>query len=152
MPTAATPEAPFTPELPETWSIRPCEVYYDEYKDCKSIKGRFQQYFVNGESDDCTPWKRDYDNCVKFEDSRDLKAARALIESEKKRRYERFKGHYGNDVWQKRKQPPENWNSKLPEAISKEYETSYLAQKARELRGEIPEMPDVAQNNYCVIM
>lgn len=56
-----------------------------------------------------------------------------------------------NDVWQKRKQPPENWNSELPAAIAKEYETSYLAQKAKELRGEAVETLDV-QGNLCSIM
>lgn len=106
---------------------------------------------MNGQSSDCTPWKRDYDNCCKFEETKDLRAARALIESEKVRRLERFKGHYGNDVWKKREQPPENWNSKLPEAISKEYETSYLAQKSKEMRGEAEETLDV-QGNLCTIM
>lgn len=131
--------------------IRPCDIYYDEYKECKSIKARFQQYFVHGESSDCTPWKRDYDNCAKFEETKDLRAARALIESEKQRRVDRFKGHYMNDVWKKRDQPPANWNSELPEAIAKDYETSYLAQKAKELRGEAVETVDV-KGNLCSIM
>lgn len=116
------------------------------------MKGRFQQYFISGQSNDCSPWKRDYDNCVKFEETKDLKAARALIESEKERRLERFKGHYGNDVWKKRVQPPEHWNSKLPDAISNEYETSYLGQKAKEMRGEAVETLDVEGNNLCTIM
>lgn len=132
--------------------IRPCDTYYDEYKDCKSIKSRFQQYFVDGKSSDCTPWKRDYDNCCKFEETKNLKAARALIESEKQRRMERFKGHYGNDVWKKREKAPENWNSTLPEAISKDYDISYLGQKAKEMRGEAVATIDIEGNNFCTIM
>lgn len=78
-----------------------------------------------------------------------MRAARALIESEKDRRLERFKGHYMNDVWKKRKQPPENWNAALPEAITKEYESTYLYQKAREMRGEAPVQMDAS---FCTIM
>ncbi|XP_063700862.1 synaptic plasticity regulator PANTS [Culicoides brevitarsis] len=141
----------FVSELPETWQIRPCDVYYEEYKDCKSIKARFQQYFVHGEPTDCMPWRRDYDNCTKFLKSKDLKAARALIESEKERRRERFKGHYANDVWTRRDKPPENWSAPLPEAISKDYEKSYLYMKSREMKGEIPPSSDI-DGTLCVIM
>lgn len=81
-----------------------------------------------------------------------MKAARALIESEKQRRMERFKGHYGNDVWKKREKAPENWNSTLPEAISKDYDISYLGQKAKEMRGEAVATIDIEGNNFCTIM
>lgn len=75
--------------------IRPCFLYKEEYNDCKSIKGRFHQYFIHGESIDCLQWKRDYDNCSRFEDNKDLKAAKAVIESEADRRKTRLKGtHY----------------------------------------------------------
>ena len=30
--------------------VRPCESYNDEYSECKSIKGRFHQYFLHGEN------------------------------------------------------------------------------------------------------
>lgn len=128
-------------------------MYDEEYKDCKSFQARFQQYFVYGETQDCLQWKRDYENCIKFEDSRDLKAARELLDSEKNRRAERFKGHYGNDVWAKRNVPPQDWSKPLPELIQKEYETSYLAVKAKELRGEkVDAHSSDISTSGCVIM
>lgn len=72
--------------------IRPSFLYKEEYSDCKSIKGRFHQYFIHGESIDCLQWKRDYDNSSRFEEKNDLKAAKAVIESEEARRQSRFKG------------------------------------------------------------
>lgn len=80
-----------------------------------------------------------------------MKAARELIESEKVRRFERFKGHYGNDVWKKRQKKPDNWDAPLPPAISKDYENSYLEQKSKEMKGEITPIPDVS-GNLCSIM
>ena len=49
-------------EIPYGWLIKPCEMYKEEYKDCKSIKARFHQYFIFGETLDCEQWKIDYDN------------------------------------------------------------------------------------------
>ena len=46
--------------------IRPCSLYLDEYKECKSIKGRFHQYYIYGDYQDCTKWKEDFDNCEKM--------------------------------------------------------------------------------------
>lgn len=57
------------------FQIRECEMYKDEYKDCTSFRARFQQYFVYGETLDCNQWKKDYDNCCKWESKRDMKAA-----------------------------------------------------------------------------
>lgn len=132
--------------------IRPCKIYDEEYSDCTSIKARFQQHFVYGKSLDCGQWKRDFENCIKYEQSQDLTAARELIESEKLRRMERFKAHYQNDVWTKRKSPPEGWNRPLPEAIQKAYENSYLSAKAKELRGEKVEPHDLDTGSSCSIM
>ena len=56
------------------FQIRPCVMYKDEYSDCTSIRGRFQQYFVHGETEDCLPWKRDYENCMKWKDNGNEKA------------------------------------------------------------------------------
>lgn len=78
--------------IPQLLQIRPCFLYKEEYSDCKSMKGRFHQYFIHGESVDCLQWKRDYDNCTRFEEKSDLKAAHAIIQSEQDRRTARFKG------------------------------------------------------------
>lgn len=74
-----------------------------------------------------------------------------LVESEKKRRKDRIISHYNNNVWTKRKEPPENWNAPLPEYLQKEYEGSYLYLKSKEMKGEIP--PSFDPNvKFCTIL
>uniref|UniRef100_A0A1B0BR54 Synaptic plasticity regulator PANTS n=1 Tax=Glossina palpalis gambiensis TaxID=67801 RepID=A0A1B0BR54_9MUSC len=137
--------------LKDSWSIRPCSVYKDEYDDCTSIKARFHQYFIHGESIDCTQWHNDFRNCVQYEESKgnDLTAGQAVINSEEERRLIRFKGHYGNTVWKKRKHPPEDWSKPLPDWLEKRYENSYLSLKM-ETESKIPQLEDEKQ--YCLIM
>ncbi|CAK9796010.1 UPF0545 protein C22orf39 homolog [Anthophora quadrimaculata] len=108
------------------WMIRPCEIYKEEYSDCKSIKARFHQYFIFGKTIDCSQWKADYKNCKQWNNNKSKEAYDKLIDSEKKRRLERLKGHYENNVWQKRDKPPEDWNAPLPEWIEKRRKDSYL--------------------------
>lgn len=124
----------------------------EEYKECKSIKGRFQQYFVNGDILDCSSWIQDINDCINFEEKGDYNAAKRIIEHESERRNERMKDHMGNDVWQKRKAPPEDWNKPLPEYISKRYENSYLEVKSRESKGETSPDISIKEPVYCSIM
>lgn len=91
---------------------------------------------MSGDTLDCASWEHDFENCVKFEEEKDEEAAKKVIESEKERRKERMKGHYGNDIWKKRSAPPEDWNKPLPEHIAKSYENSYLDIKSKEMKGE----------------
>jgi len=42
-------------------------VYKDEYDDCTSIKARFHQYFIFGETLDCNQWNVDYHNCYQWQ-------------------------------------------------------------------------------------
>lgn len=126
----------------------------DEYKDCRSIKARFQQYFVHGDSLDCSSWEHDFEDCVRFEENGDQKAAKNIIVNEEKRRKERIKAHYENTVWKKRTSPPEDWNKPLPEKLQKEYENSFLDLKSKEMKG-IPisqEASDSMQPSRCLIM
>ncbi|XP_001238387.3 UPF0545 protein C22orf39 homolog [Anopheles gambiae] len=153
---AAATIKPKTPDeeevLKNLWSIRPCYLYNEEYEDCTSVKARFHQYFIHGESIDCNQWKRDFDNCVRFEkNATDTKSALELIRSEQKRREERMRAHYGNNVWTKRTAPPQDWAKPLPEHMQKEYEGSFLASKAKELR-EGPQTPEVESSSSCAIM
>ncbi|CAH0555346.1 unnamed protein product [Brassicogethes aeneus] len=143
-----------TPErLKDDWMIRKCSLYDDEYSDCTSIKGRFNQYFIFGDPLDCTQWKIDSKNCYKYVDNNDFKAGEELIKSEKKRRLQRLLPHYANDVWERRKTPPEDWNKPLPEHMLKEYEATYLNVKSKELKGEIPPQFDTSFNGLsCVIL
>ncbi|XP_012277934.1 UPF0545 protein C22orf39 homolog [Orussus abietinus] len=118
----------------EKWIIRPCEVYKEEYSDCRSLKARFHQYFIFGKMIECSQWKTDYSNCQKFFSSGNETAYKNLIESEKKRRQERLTAHYGNNVWEKRTEPPENWNSPLPEWLVNKQKNSYLTTKAQQIK------------------
>ncbi|KAL1497593.1 hypothetical protein ABEB36_008526 [Hypothenemus hampei] len=148
-------------QIENEWMIKQCFVYDEEYNDCTSIKARFNQLFIFGKTIDCGQWKRDSINCYKWRDNKDVQAAvslckilcnrklyykyilqKAVIESEKNRKNERLLAHYKNNVWTKRKTPPENWNAPLPEHMQKEYETTYLYVKSKELKGEIPQSYD----------
>ncbi|KAF5307986.1 hypothetical protein FQR65_LT06554 [Abscondita terminalis] len=133
------------------WMIRPCKAYLEEYKDCRSIKARLHQYFIYGNSLDCSQWRRDYDSCIKWQDEKNLKAANDVIQSESERRMKRLRGHYGNDVWEKREFPPKEWNKPLPDYLQEQYEHSYLHLKSKELQGE--ELPIMQREwSICVLM
>lgn len=76
-----------------------------------------------------------------------------LVKSETNRRLTRLRAHYNNDVWEKRKEPPEDWNKPLPDYLQKEYENTYLNLKSKELNGEpIPVVADTLTSDKCVIM
>ncbi|XP_045445898.1 UPF0545 protein C22orf39 homolog [Melitaea cinxia] len=132
----------------EKWLIRDCDIYEDEYDECTSFRARFHQYFIYGKTLDCNQWKKDYTNCCKWVNDKDVKAAEALINSEKERRMARLRAHYQNDIWKKRESPPDDWAKPLPEWMIKRDENTYLAQKAREIR----EGKDVEAKSFCVIM
>ncbi|XP_072761850.1 synaptic plasticity regulator PANTS [Anoplolepis gracilipes] len=118
----------------DRWMVRPCMIYKAEYDDCSSIRARFNQYFIFGETLDCSQWKADYVNCYEWEKNKSEKAYEQLIASEKQRRKERLRAHYENDVWEKRQRPPENWNAPLPEWMRKEFENSYLHIRNQEMK------------------
>jgi hypothetical protein len=62
-----------------------------------------------------------------------------LVQSEKTRRLKRLEGHYKNNVWKKRMDPPADWNKPLPDRLIKEYENTYLYHRAKEMAGDKPE-------------
>lgn len=162
-----------------SWAIRPCHLYKgfyskfsyfavasdefvcfflspEEYRDCRSIKARFQQYFVQGELLDCSSWEHDFENCSKFDEENDMKAAKKIIDNEASRRKERMKAHYSNNIWKKRKNPPEDWAKPLPEHLTRQYENSFLDIKNKEMKN-IPISPEAAANSmqsssFCTIM
>lgn len=124
----------------------------EELKDCKSIKARFQQYFVNGDILDCSSWNHDLNDCINFEEKNDYRAGKRIIESENKRRKDRMEGHYKNDTWIKRKSPPDDWNKPLPSYITKKYENSFLEIKSKEMKGESSPDIDLKEPTYCCVM
>lgn len=75
-----------------------------------------------------------------------------IIKSEQSRRHERLKAHYQNDIWERRTEPPKEWNKPLPEYISKDYDTSYLGIKAKEMRGEVVVPSILTERTMCVIL
>ncbi|CAD1469619.1 unnamed protein product, partial [Heterotrigona itama] len=128
--------------------IKPCAMYIDEYSDCRSIRGRFHQYFIYGEMLDCKQWKIDYKNCNLWTEHKNKKAYNELINSEKTRRLNRLRDHYNNDVWERRDKPPENWNTPLPKWIEEKNSNSYLKivnEKLKETKNEI------ADRRICII-
>lgn len=68
-----------------------------------------------------------YHKCIKI-------LQNELIESEKQRRFARLSANYANDVWERRKEPPKNWNAPLPEWMQKEFENSYLHIRNEEMK------------------
>jgi hypothetical protein len=50
-----------------------------------------------------------------------------IIQREDERIKARLRGHFGNDVWQRRESPPDDWNKPLPKHLSDLSENSMLA-------------------------
>ncbi|XP_042896271.1 synaptic plasticity regulator PANTS [Parasteatoda tepidariorum] len=128
--------------LPEgAWKVRPCEWYLEEYKDCKSLKAQFHQYFIFGERTDCSQWQIDYKNCLQFRKNEDTKFLEPIIESEKERAKLREDAVKLNDVWEyrDRESPPDNWNSPMPDWMLKNKENSLLIETQNKLNeGLVP--------------
>ncbi|XP_022190703.1 UPF0545 protein C22orf39 homolog [Nilaparvata lugens] len=129
--------------------VKNCSWYDEEYSDCKSVRGRFHQYFVHGDLLDCSPWKRDMANCERWTKNKDRDSLEELINSEMKRREERLKPFKENEVWENRTSPPENWNSPLPPWLEEEYKNSYLGLRADEFRDMVN---DKARKSFCSFM
>lgn len=86
---------------------------------------------------------------MKFRKTGTPAAAEAIIEREKERRQARLKAARGNDVWEYRREAPEDWNKEMPK-WTKERETSLLAkvQKERERTGTIS--PPESFSRCCI--
>jgi len=90
---------------------------------------RFYQHYVDGQKTDCSHWVDCYEDCQLWKNNADQEAATRVIDKEKERVKERLKGHYENNVWEKRITPPpkEEWNKPLPQYMLDRQENSYLA-------------------------
>lgn len=89
---------------------RACSDYWDEWKNCKSIRNRFHHYYTYGDSPSCQQWKTDYLNCREWEKKKGVESRAALRESERRRLAER-QSH--PSVWEMRKRPPADWHLPL---------------------------------------
>ncbi|GFQ97535.1 uncharacterized protein TNCT_508731 [Trichonephila clavata] len=137
--------------LPEdAWKVRPCEWYKEELKDCRSIKAKFNQYFIFGHTLDCSQWKQDYQNCMQFRKKRDLKCLENVIESENDRQRKRMKTMEQNDVWTYRTSPPENWNSPMPKWMQEDKKDSLLIKTQNMLNEGIDPTP-IFTGISCII-
>ncbi|CAH1800739.1 unnamed protein product, partial [Owenia fusiformis] len=116
----------------DAWMVRPCEAFKDEYSECKSWKGRFHQTYVYGNHFDCSRWKEDFENCMKFRKYDDLDALDKVLKHEKERRKNRLRAAHNNDVWEYRSEPYKEWNSPLSEANAQQAEQTLFAIKEKE--------------------
>jgi len=142
--------------IPDAWMLRECQIYHEEAKACKSVKGRFYQYYVHGEIRDCSEWTENHDDCKLWTNKADKEAAARIIDREKERVKKRLEGHVKNDVWEKRTEPPskEEWNKPLPAYMVDKQERSYLAlwQKSREEKDETIEQEMTALSRQSTLI
>ena len=149
--------------LPDSWILRHCDCYRDEYKSCKSIRGRLHQFYVYGRILDCADWENNVADCKAWNKYKDREAALRVIEREKLRVGTRLRDHFDNDVWKKRKCPPEDWAKPLPDWLKEKSDDSYLAiymkEKEEERQGALSESGLIAARAKvktalpsCVIM
>jgi len=129
--------------MKDSWMLRHCDSYREELKSCKSLRGRFHQFYVHGKALDCSDWEASFDDCKAWNSKADEAAARRIIEREKVRIGSRLKDHYGNDVWEKRQAPPPEWEKPLPEWLKEKNENSYfsvyMAEKNKEANATVTE-------------
>ncbi|XP_074641655.1 synaptic plasticity regulator PANTS-like [Tubulanus polymorphus] len=137
-------------DLPEdVWMIRPCDTYESEYKECKSYVGRFYQHFIQGEYTECSKWKHDHQNCLKFMKTLDPTVAEKIIENEKERREKRLSASCANDIWEYRTEPPANWSGPLPDWCKKE--TSVQMEHQENLRRKKGVDNTSEKKSFCII-
>uniref|UniRef100_A0A8C1KKR5 Synaptic plasticity regulator PANTS n=1 Tax=Cyprinus carpio TaxID=7962 RepID=A0A8C1KKR5_CYPCA len=89
---------------------RSCDVYWCEFKHCKSLFNRFHEYYTYGRAPDCQQWKEDYYTCKEWEKTHSTHAKESLQESERKRVAEQRKF---TPVWELRQTPPADWHVPL---------------------------------------
>lgn len=89
---------------------RACDVYWSEFRHCRSFSNIFHHYYAYGTTPSCQQWKEDYHNCQEWENHRSKDTKEALQKSERKREAEQ-KNFI--PVWQMRKEPPGDWHIPL---------------------------------------
>lgn len=97
--------------------VRPCERYKELYGTCSSWIGRIQQYYVYGEKLDCDQHHRNYTNCIKYRQTKDVNLLVPIIEWEQNLIRLRLKSAELNTVWQMRDKSPDDFNRPLPEHL-----------------------------------
>ena len=119
--------------IPKSWMVRNCNSYLEEYRQCRQWRAKFHQYYVYGQVKDCSEWKDNFDDCKSWAEKADETAVNRIIEREQRRITERLRGHFENDVWQRRESPPDDWNKPLPDYLADACEESNLREFKEEL-------------------
>lgn len=104
--------------------VRPCERYNELYRGCKTIRSRIQQYYVYGETLDCSPHKNNYKACLQYRHTRDASHLDTIIEWEKNLINTRLKTVEQNTTWKRRETPPADFDRPLPEFLKKRSQRS----------------------------
>ena len=113
------------------WMVRGCQAYQEELKACRSVRGRFHQYYVSGETADCSQWRDNLADCRLWEEKAEPEAAARIMEREGARIADRLRPHFENTVWEKRTAPPEDWSRELPAYMTARQEESFLTKYTR---------------------
>jgi len=109
-------------------NLLPCEHYEYEYKQCKSFRGKLYNYFRNEQpKHDCEFYQELLIDCLKYkrDPANNFDSLLKLNKYEKDLVEERMKSKAKNDIWQLRKEPPSDWNAKLPEWCTERIRNSY---------------------------
>jgi len=113
--------------------IRQCSTYMEEYKDCKRIQSRIEQYYTDGKLQDCETWLRDFNSCVAFREHNDITEMNKLLAIERQKKADRIKKVKDNNVWEYRQSPPKGWSEPLPDyAEIKKKKNQAAEQKLKE--------------------
>ncbi|MCJ8732070.1 hypothetical protein PDJAM_G00206750 [Pangasius djambal] len=91
---------------------RLCDVYWTEFRHCKSLRNRFHHYYTYGTSPVCLQWKDDYEACREWERNRSPHAKESLQKSERNRVSEQKNFP---PFWEMRQKPPADWHLPLNE-------------------------------------
>ena len=99
--------------------VRPCHRYKEMYKSCRSFRGRLHQYYVYGELFDCNKHKENYDACMNYRETKDFSILEKVIQWERDLIETRVNAEKQNQTWEFRTQPPDDFNSPLPEFLAR---------------------------------
>lgn len=113
-------------DKPDKNLIRPCERYWELYKDCTSIRSRIGQYYVDGKLTDCQIMKDNYYACKEFRKTKNPALLDPIIAWERNLINSRLQSEKQNIAWQLRDKPPEDFESDLPEFIRERQEHSFF--------------------------
>lgn len=107
--------------------VRPCERYKELYKSCSGWEGRLRQYYIYGETLDCSEYINNYKICMQYRKTKDLKLLDPIIDWELNLVQLRLKTVEQNKAWEFRDTPPTDFNAPLPDHIAQRQKKSSFA-------------------------